>query len=94
MANILDELQLTDVANELRMIVNEKFSNSWNNEEIACVIDDLAQTTKEFSRTHPQDKLKDLHRSRKHMSALNKSPPKDMPTLFFSCWILLDKMEP
>jgi hypothetical protein len=94
MANILDELQLTEIANELRMIVNEKFSNSWNNEEIACVIDDLAQTTKEFSRTLPKISSKIGIEAENACSALDKSPPKDMPTLFFSCWKLLDKMEP
>lgn len=94
MANILDELQLNDAANEIRNVANLRFNNSWEDEEIACVTSDLAQSTKEFAHNIPKVGKQVCSEAKKASKALEDSPPKDLPTLFFSCWTLIDETSP
>jgi hypothetical protein len=94
MASILDELQLNNIASEIRLLAKQRFNNSWEEEEIACVTSDLAQYAQELTRNIPQVSTQVCSEARKASKVLKDSPPENLSTLFLSCWMLIDETRP
>lgn len=90
MARVLDELQFSQMAEETRSMGNERFADNWQNEYISWSIDDLIGVTRELPELVSTELYLMVEESSK---TLEGSPPKDLPTLFLSCWMLIDNAE-
>jgi hypothetical protein len=91
MAIMLSELRLHNLANDIRDIANGKFAGKWDDEEIACSINDLINVAREMSKGLSPEVYAIATKSEK---ILESPTTLDMPTLFFSCWNALNLAQP
>jgi hypothetical protein len=90
MARVLDDLQFYQMAEETRSLGNERFADNWQDEDISWSINDLISVTRELPELVSPELYSMVEESSR---TLESSPPKDLPTLFLSCWMWVDTAE-